>query len=824
MIRNRYRGAARIPLLVLLLIVAAIAGAVILQKVFHHPAKPLIVDQNYPPPPQPATRPSPTPPPAPPAPKPATSYLQVVRTAYPDFPATQPLDFPLDLPQAAHLVVHDPVYLSTPPRTDLWITREDAEPTEKVLKDAMDPSQDLQVHVTRERVSFVHWVPTESGSWIPYLICPDSGGEFEAVSTKGRQPLPRKNYRWNHAMSWNGSIIVPCQSGVSILRLQPKISESYHELAPQGSNGAGENLSEPQVLLDLKGVLAWLPWEQGKTGGRGAARYVDDKWVDLDPDQGIPEKLLHLVPLNDGNALVIARGEGAGVNLSLTVLDRVDVDQKKIAELVGALADPDDEKRQAAYKQLTTYGSGIWPILEKMIDDQEPEAQARLRLLLKEKVEPTLGGMKLVGEKNLKLASRLQDGGTVFYAEAGVELPSTNPDIEPTIVAPAWISIRPGQPIEMLPPAMVGDLTPGRSQIYAIGSEWLVSSDVRGPRRFIGNGLVTLLRKTETAYSDFVGEDRRGRWLFRQPPPQATTQPTTAPRTAFDPDATLIIDPTLPDPTPRLPVWVFRNARIVGWDKDNWPVAKDVSSYALHESGWQLLDEKDPVFTKPEEVPREPTEQRDAAAGHGDAETGRGDAQTRRRGEGENGIGGDAETRPATNPATQPAIAATQPAIAATQPAIATAQPMTDATTQSITAQEPRPILIDRDGTRYYDGLTLLRIVDSKGIEKIWPLPAIAVGEGPATLVHPREGHFFLFNQRGRVLRLRATPDEAEPFRIDATFTKHIPTVDHPTRIWLDPADRIIMAWGSQLAIMFPRSYIPPAIAEKMVGQWDVDE
>ena len=37
-------------------------------------------------------------------------------------------------------------------------------------------------------------------------------------------------------------------------------------------------------------------------------------------------------------------------------------------------------------------------------------------MLLKEKVEPTLGGMKLVGEKNLKLAARLQDGGTVFYA------------------------------------------------------------------------------------------------------------------------------------------------------------------------------------------------------------------------------------------------------------------------------------------------------------------------------------------------------------------------------------------------------------------------
>jgi hypothetical protein len=827
MIVIRHRGAARTGLLVLLVIVAAIGGAVILQKFVRRPSRPVVVDANYPPATQPATHPAPPAPIAPPIPKATGSYLQVVRAAYPDFPATQPLDFPLDLAQAAHLVVHDPIYLSNPPRADLWITREDAEPTQKVLTDAMDPTQDLQVHVTRERVVFVHWMPSDSGPWVPYLICPDASGGFEAVSGKGRQPLPRKDYRWNHAMSWNDTIIVPCQSGVSILRLKPKVIESYHELAPEGSSGATANLAEPQVLLDLKGVLAWLPWEQGKTGGHGASRFVDDKWIDLGPDQGIPEKVLHLVPLNDGNALVIARGDGAGVNLSLVVLDRIEVDQKKIAELVGALGDPDDDNRKAAYKQLTTYGSGIWPILEKMMDDQEPEAQARLRLLLKEKVEPTLGGMSLIGEKSLQLAARLQDGGTVFYAEQGVEMPRPNPDVDPTIIAPAWISIRPGEPIELLPPALVGDLSPGRSKIYAVGSEWLVTTDVRGPRRFIGNGLVTLLRKTETAYSDFVGEDRRGRWLFRQPVPQPTTQPATAPTTPFDPNATLIIDPTLPDPTPRLPVWVFRNARTVGWTKDNWPVAKDVSAYALHESDWQLLDEKEPVYTKPEEVPREATEHADAGnAGGGEAGNARhGDAETRGRGDQKKDeVDGKAQTRPATNPATQPAFATTQPAIATTQPAIATAQPTTDATTQSIVDQEPRPILIDRDGTRYYDGLTMLRIVDPKGNERIWSLPPIAVGEGPATLIHPREGHFFLFNQRGRVLRLRATPDELEPFRIDATFTKHIPTVEHPTRIWLDPADRIIMAWGSQLAIMFPRGYIPPAIAEKMVGQIDVDD
>lgn len=700
------------------------------------------------------------------------SYLDVVRSAYPSLPTTQPLDFPLDLAQAAHLVLHDPIYLSTPPRADLWITRADAPPTEQVLKEAIDPHQDAQVHVTREQVVFVHWMPADTGPWKPYLICRAGGGGFDVVSAAGRKRLPRSDYRWDRAVSWDEKLVVPCATGVSVLFFQPALKEAYHELAPQAPEAQQKILPEPQALLDWKGLLAWLPWEQGKSGGRGAARFVDGQWTDLGPSNGIPEKVLHLVPLNDGNVLVLARGDGNGIDLSLAVLDRVQVDEKKVAELVAALADPEEEKRQAAYKQLTTYGSGIWPILEKMVDDQEPEAKARLQLLLREKTEPTLGGMKLMGEKTLRLAARLEDGGTVFYAEAGVMMPPTVTDADPSIIAPAWISIRPGQPIELLPPALIGDLSPGRSKIYAVGSDWLVSTDVRGPRRFIGNGLVTMLRKKEQAYSDLIGQDRRGRWLFRAPPDFVTKQPATAPSTsapAADPDATLIIDPTLPDPTPRLPVWVFRNAKEVGWDKIGWPVAKDVSSYALHESGWVLLPQDEPVYTRVEQMIA-------------------------------------ATTVPTTGPSTAPATGPTT--IASTEP----------------TTEPAAPLLTDGEGNRYYDGLTELRVVSRSGRETIWPLPAIAVGEGPAALVRTRDGHLFLFNQRGRVLRIKPTPDEQAPFRLEAVFTKDIPTIDHPTRIWLDPADRIIVAWGSQLAIMFPAGYIPPAIAEKMLGQPQAEE
>ena len=67
-----------------------------------------------------------------------------------------------------------------------------------------------------------------------------------------------------------------------------------------------------------------------------------------------------------------------------------------------------------------------------------------------------------------------------------------NPDLEadPTIVAPAWISIRPGEPIELLPSPMVSELNLRTAKIDVIGSDWIINSDARGPRRFIGNGFV----------------------------------------------------------------------------------------------------------------------------------------------------------------------------------------------------------------------------------------------------------------------------------------------------------------------------------------------
>jgi hypothetical protein len=216
-----------------------------------------------------------------------------------------------------------------------------------------------------------------------------------------------------------------------------------------------------------------------------------------------------------------------------------------------------------------------------------------------------------------------------------------------------------------------------------------------------------------------------------------------------------------------------------GWTKDGWPVTKKNSAYALHEHNWQALEEKEEFLSKPDEVP------------------------------------------PRVEPAPVNSSSTTFPTtIATTLPTTSPAE--SPSTTQAATTQNSdTPILTDREGTRYFGGLTDLRLVPVKGAVITWTLPALANGEGPVWLVRTKDGRLYLFNQPGRVVRLKPTPGTAEPFKLEKIFTHHVPTATAPTRIWLDPAGRIAMTWENKLAILFPDGYIPPSIAEMMLGGQD---
>ena len=673
--------------------------------------------------PTPATTPATTAPAAAPV-----TFLDVVRRTDSRFEDIEPQGIPFSLKEAARLIINDPLYVS--PDGRLWTVRTDGQPILQILRKI----DDATTPVTRDSIVYLHWQMLDDGSFRPIAICQTNAGGYEAVDADGRWPLSREDYRWSRALSWDGRIVVPTGTGVGIIEFKSDLAETHRPLVDEPTG------NEVQFLLDWHGLLTWIPWENGKPGSAGAARWINGQWTRLDSSVQWPEKIIHLVPLLDGSVLRLALDEQGKVIPTLAALDVAKVDEGQIEDLVWQLSDPLEEKRIEAFNELTRYGPGLWPIIEKMIPDQPAEAQARLRQLLANKIQPSLGGMTLV-DGQLQTVARLDDGGVVFHAPQGVMVPDARGG-QPRPEVPAWISIRPGRPIQLLSPYLTADLEPAKDQLITVRNEWIVVDDVLGPQRFMGNHLAPLLRKSERAFRYPVAIDQRGRWLVRQDPRDITP--------------TLVIDPTLPDPTPRLPVWKFTQAQEVGWTEAGWPVTKRGGTWVLEADGWRPLDEKkkEKMLT---EAPPEP------------------------------------EIGVATPTTTQ-----------------ATSQPA-----------EP-PLLTTPDGTRYFGGQTDLRVINSAGNETIWPLPGQATGslERPA-LFRISDGTLFLFNEPGRLIRIKPTPTASEPFRLERVFTRDIPNVV-PRRIWMDPAERILIVAGTgQLSILFPSGRVPAKIQTLMPAQDD---
>ncbi|HSV13259.1 MAG TPA: hypothetical protein VLI90_03320, partial [Tepidisphaeraceae bacterium] len=677
-----------------------------------------------------------------PAAKLVATYMDAVRTANPLVPATQPLALPVDLSDAAHLIVHDAVYLD--PLGHLWIARRDARPTAEALRNPADVTE----HVVADAPAFVHWWIDGNGDWAAAVIARGSSnsGGWDIITLRDRAPLGAdRPFHWQRAYSWDGKFVVPSDGGVSVFEMDgpSRFVEHYHALA-------GAPASPPLTVLDAKGVLAWSPWERGQTGSRGASRYVDGSWSDLSPENW-GERFVQLIPLLDGSVLQIIAGAGAGeddhVSMSIAPLESTQIDQHHVEELVTALADPDDAKRHSAFDELSRYGPGLWPILEKLADDQPAEARVAIKQLLRSKTAPGLGGLTLIGDR-LTVVNRQNDGSVLLFAPLGVKI--GNGDSEPQVVTPAWISLRPGGRVERpLPVALVKDLRADLPcHLRAVRDDWIISDEGGGPRRFVGNGFVPLVRPDERTFTQLIGEDRRGRWVFSKPSSsEASTRASASTQTSVA--ETLIIDPTILDPAPRLPVWTMTIQKgVVGWDGGDWPVIKRGGAWALKSDSWEPLPEQSAIIT---EMPALPS------AHH-----------------------------------------------AATQPT----------TAESL----GRPLRVTSDGTRYYDGRTWLVTIDKSGHQTRWPLPASAVGSmDPPTLIRTADGQLFLFNQPGRVLRIAPTPEGSEPFRVEATFTKDIPNVDHPARIWLDPLGRIDIAYNANcLAVLFPSGHIPMEISQMM--------
>lgn len=655
----------------------------------------------------------------------------------PEFPSTQPLAIPGDLSDGARLVVKEHLHLDA--NRDLWITHPNADATPAVLQRAGSE----QLHLTRELVRFVHyWTDSNNRNQLA-VIAESSPGNFEWITETSRWPIELSDPPdFQRAASWDGKVIVPGKHGVSILTPRKEIAVTYQRLR--------ETPGLTLFAFDPQGVLAWAPPERGQAGSDGAYRFAGEAWTTLDASRNWPSKILHLIPLLDGSVLVLREDKDGTAGVTLMTLDGaqsqstsrpVEINEARLTELVAKLSDREPAIREQAFAELARYGPGAFAIFEKLKPDQPFAAKLRLDELLRARLEQSLGTLRLEAGK-LEAISRFDDGGAVYYAEAGVTIFSEN--VGPQLYAPAYISVRPGRAVRLLPEFLVRDFAHPAQKLIAFADEWFITDELQGPRRFIGNHFQKILRKREREYWQLVGIDRRGRWLL----------------TNSDRSSTLVLDPTLPDPSPKLPVWEYpvRKGEI-GWTKDNWAAVKKGGAWVLTEKAWRPMDEeKEPFFT---DVP---------------------------------GADNGTSFSPTTSPATQ----------SSALPTTATTQPNTP------------PILVEKDGTKWFDGADHLIKVSPAGEMIDWELPGVAVGGGSVKLFRVDDRRYLLFNQTARIVSIRETPGGREPFQVEAIFTDRIPDTDTARRIWQDPAGRILIAIDDNLWILFPTGKVPEQLENMM--------
>jgi hypothetical protein len=706
----------RFPVIFVLLIAGGITAALMLHGTPPSPpAPPAPIAASQPTPSAPTTRKA----------KPIyLSYMQLLRQRNPAVATTQPLDDPLELPDAAHLIIPDPVYLD--PAGHLWITSSQGMPTASAL---VKPAETYD-HIIQDRPVFVHWALNDAGNWDAVVILHNPAGGYDFISKADRQHLAvDRPFNWSAAFSVQDKIVVPTDIGVDILSLNPKPVEYFHLLP-----GVTHDANPPRMIADTRGILAWSPWENGKPGSNGVSRFVQNAWTDL-PSPDWPARPVQLSILLDGSVLRIAAGIPATqptdvadafpdqLHFSIGSVEPPQFDEKHIDDLIAQLSDPDGDVRRSAFDELSRYGPAISIKLRKVMDDQGPEARLRIGQLLHKKVGTTLAGMIPVDDR-LTIARRCPDGTVIFFAPAGVQIPTEHD--EPDILNPAWLAMHSdGRVDRPLPPALINDQKPDACTLRCVRDEWIVDDDA-GFRHLVGNAFEPILSPEEKRFSELVGIDARHRWVFHD--------------RAGD---YLLIDPLVADPTPRLPVWVIPvDKGQIGWDTAGFPVVtrdNQPGRFELNETSWKLLDAGEQFTSQ---------------------------------------------------------------------------LPTTPATTQATEA----PILKTSDGTEYFDGKNNLIVQKSTGEKITWPLPAPAVGSLNPTLLQTPDGLLFLYNQPGRLLRFRPTPNEAEPFKLEANFTKDIPNSDAPVRIWLDPAGRIdFITEDNLLTIAFPDGHIPKEISRMIL-------
>jgi hypothetical protein len=513
-------------------------------------------------------------------------FLSFIRLRDPDGSTSELLTRPIPLTSAAHVEIDSPVYLC--PRGDLWLMHPAAPPADALLRDAFR----TQSHVTRDRVKFARWLPPESpnAGLSLHLIVEREGRDLllarlprydkpHAPIPLDDTPEPTRVRDYARAIAFNDATLVPTRSGVSMLRVQ---SPSLGQLALNEKHldlQADRPGSVAHVAMSTVGPIAWSTHADAETPSL-VARWVDNDWKLLataESRQGWPVSISHLIPLEDGTVLVLHR-QGDRIETASMLLENRGIDEATLVKLIDQLSDPEPEVRDEAQRHISAMGPAAWPTLESRRDSLRAEARVRVDVLLGDRTAPTLFGLRLERGSG-RVVARLPDGGIVLQLQGGFSAVNRSGAVQR--YAPAWLAIRPGRWPERLADGLIEQISREGRTLRAADIDWIIEHDLDGVLRWMGNHAEPLNRKGSERFNRFRGIDSRGRWLL----------------STIDPNGpTLVIDPFLPDPRPRMPVWVMDvSPGQSGWDAEGWPAIRRGGAWALRGANWVAI--KDEEFT-----------------------------------------------------------------------------------------------------------------------------------------------------------------------------------------------------------------------------------
>ncbi len=494
--------------------------------------------------------------------------LDVILHDNPDYPTTQPLDLPADLYDAGKVVVDRPVYIDALGR--LWVTHEGGQDVQDVLRRPIRGN----TLIVKQHVLHVMYPLTGR----PAVFVKSGETTIDRLTDRRSD-----RFRLDAMADWSAAtrfgdqdVVVPTGAGALIYKPGDPGNQNPSLINVWNGNDPAAYARPARVLSTGDRFLTWAD-----QAGSVPVLVEQKGSKQLTVEAGWFEHPLQFILLADGSILGAGKGE-EGIRLRLTSLEapppKTPQQIEKINAIARELANRDPRIREKSQRELEEMGPGIHPELEAILESLPVEAQMRIENILGQRFAPTLGGL-LPLEGEVQTVARFPDGGCVLLLTGGG---TVSEDGEDRSIIPAWIAIRPGHYIERLPDKMVEGFAPGKYKFFSQGSEWVQFDPVLGPRRWMGSRYETLLPKSLRHFDTFVGIDGNKRWVFRS---------------TKEAGKTLIIDPSLPDITPRLPVWAIDAPDGAGWTDGDLPaIQRGKQVFVLGESGWRLLNEATEKF------------------------------------------------------------------------------------------------------------------------------------------------------------------------------------------------------------------------------------